>query len=511
MAKLPPRVYGLETEYAIAQARKPRDGDEWSTWDLIRLLASRAHSMDELGSVVWLANGGCFSSEIGGHLEYSTPECWSPRQALLYLKAGDHMVCDLMEAGPRSGLAFEARTHGFDYVSGESWGALHESYGHYGDFSILPQELVPHLVTRQVYCGAGGYSGSAAPRFLISPRAQTVRRTVSADSTEMRGLFHTKDEPLAAVPGYHRVHVLCGDRPRSETSLLLQIGTTALVLMAIEAGARPSETLRIKSPVAATKAVSEDIGLAKPIKLANGASMTALEVQCHLHAIVSEHVAAMPDWATEILDLWEWALTTLWSDPEAAASFTDWGVKLLMMRQLVAEQGIPSPTMAGAARGIRTIEEAIARQVKPTGGYFRAGAPSELARVMVEVGIITEKARISWGDLQEVIALRTDLCLQDLELSRLGGGCTMDELDAVEPRRRVADLGDVAHAADHPPQGGRAQVRGEFVRTHAGRDNCGVEWGYVWDGTTRRRGQTRNPFTTEIQWETLPEPDLDDL
>jgi len=53
-------------------------------------------------------------------------------------------------------------------------------------------------------------------RFTLSPRVRFLEREVSNNSTRDRGIFHTKDETLAA-DGYHRLHIICGESLCSET------------------------------------------------------------------------------------------------------------------------------------------------------------------------------------------------------------------------------------------------------------------------------------------------------
>ncbi len=59
----------------------------------------------------------------------------------------------------------------------------------------LPEQLIPHLVTRVVYTGAGGFNPLLNwPEFCVAPRLMHIEHVISSDSTANRGIFHTKNE-----------------------------------------------------------------------------------------------------------------------------------------------------------------------------------------------------------------------------------------------------------------------------------------------------------------------------
>src|SRR5438105_1625393 len=80
--------------------------------------------------------------------------------------------------------------------TGATWGA-HESYGCRPLPPGCARQLVPHLVSRLIYTGAGGFANrSPGMEFSLSPRALHMERAVSSESTCQRGIFHTRHEPL---------------------------------------------------------------------------------------------------------------------------------------------------------------------------------------------------------------------------------------------------------------------------------------------------------------------------
>src|SRR6185436_14148466 len=134
----------------------------------------------------------------------------------------------------------------------------HESYSHAAQPGALSDEIVPHLVTRIIYTGAGGFnSTSRGLEFTLSPRVSHLANVVSNNSTSDRGIFHTKDESLSK-PGFYRLHIICGESLCSETAMWLKVGTTALVVAMAEAGLRPAASVALRWPLLAMQAISRD-------------------------------------------------------------------------------------------------------------------------------------------------------------------------------------------------------------------------------------------------------------
>ncbi|TDI36164.1 MAG: hypothetical protein E2P02_25935 [Acidobacteria bacterium] len=85
-----------------------------------------------------------------------------------------------------------------------TWGC-HESYLRQVAPARLPGAIVPHLVSRIVLVGAGGFCPFASGiAFTLSPRAWHLKRVQSSTSQEDRGIFHTKQESLSS-PGHQSV------------------------------------------------------------------------------------------------------------------------------------------------------------------------------------------------------------------------------------------------------------------------------------------------------------------
>lgn len=238
------RLFGVETEYAITGLAGGVGIDRQRL--VCRLLEAAGkelvHLPDLHGNGLYLQNGARFYVDCGLHPEFSTPECANPWDAVRYIRAGEEILARLAsraESAEGQGAEVLCFLCNVDYGGGQATWGCHESYLHRGDPAVFPKQIIPHLVSRIIYTGAGGFNPLAAGlEFTLSPRAAHLTNAVSSDSTGNRGIFHTKDESLCG-PGYHRLHLLCGESLCSETASWLKLGATALVVAMIEAGVNP--------------------------------------------------------------------------------------------------------------------------------------------------------------------------------------------------------------------------------------------------------------------------------
>jgi proteasome accessory factor A len=78
----------------------------------------------------------------------------------------------------------------------------------------------------------------------------------------------TRDEPHADAERFRRLHVIVGDSNMSETTTLLKVGSTDLVLRMIEAGAMMRD-LTLDNAIRAIREVSHDMTGRSRIRLAS--------------------------------------------------------------------------------------------------------------------------------------------------------------------------------------------------------------------------------------------------
>ena len=132
-------------------------------------------------------------------------------------------------------------------------------------FARIAHLITPHLVTRQIFTGAGKVGSETAGNagrdvaFQLSQRADFFEEEVGLETTLKRPIVNTRDEPHADPQQYRRLHVIVGDANLAEVATFLKVGTTALVLALIEDDAFDGRELTLANPVQAMRQVSLDL------------------------------------------------------------------------------------------------------------------------------------------------------------------------------------------------------------------------------------------------------------
>lgn len=292
-----------------------------------------------------LANGARLYVDHA-HPEYSAPESWDPRQAALYDKAGERVMhLAAVEASERLGGMRVALYKNNSDRKGNSYGA-HENYllARETPFGDVIRYAMTFLVTRQVFTGAGkvgSENGRPAVDFQLTQRADFFEEEVGLETTLKRPIINTRDEPHGDSSKYRRLHVIVGDANLSEVQTFLKLGTTALLLAALEDGALP-DPLDLADPVSACWRVSHDLTFCRPLELDGGGSATALELQFRYLEWLGKYVEAeldQPIWQ-QVLAEWEAVLSDLESDPSRLADRLDWAAKRRLFTHYMERHGL---------------------------------------------------------------------------------------------------------------------------------------------------------------------------
>jgi proteasome accessory factor A len=276
------------------------------------------------------------------HLEYSTPECSTPLELVAHDRAGERVLVASMLAAQRAlppGEAVVVYKNNSD-GKGNTYGC-HENYlvERAVPFARIIRDLTAHLVTRQIYTGAGKVGcempGHRPAAFELSQRADFFEAEVGLETTLKRPIINTRDEPHANAERYRRLHVITGDANLAEVATFLKAGVTAIVLLLIEDDVLDGGELVLAHPVEAMHAVSHDLSLAAPLELASGERMTAIEMQWRLHDLARKYnevrgLAALGEGGVGdlVLDRWESVLVALESNPSTLCRTLDWAAKL---------------------------------------------------------------------------------------------------------------------------------------------------------------------------------------
>jgi proteasome accessory factor A len=118
----------------------------------------------------------------------------------------------------------------------------------------------------------------------------------------------------------------------SEVSTYLKTGTAAIVLRMIEDEAVSTEWM-LENPVQALRAISHDVSCRATVRLKDGRSVRAVDIQWGYHEMAEKYFARHePDeWTAALMARWEATLAALEHDPMTLASSLDWVAKLKLI------------------------------------------------------------------------------------------------------------------------------------------------------------------------------------
>ncbi len=341
------RIFGIENEYGVTctfEGQRRLSPDEVARY-LFRRVVSWGRS-----SNVFLENGARLYLDVGSHPEYATPECDSPRQVVVHDKAGERIVEDLVLAAERrlaeEGIAgrislFKNNTDS----AGNSYGC-HENYlvGRVGEFQRMAEALIPFLVTRQIFAGAGKVLQTPrGPIFSLAQRAEHIWEGVSSATTRSRPIINTRDEPHADAERFRRLHVIVGDSNMSEYTSWLKVASCDLVLRMLEERTVMRD-LSLDNPIRAIREISHDLTGTRRIRLATGREMSALEIQQVYLERVERYLQSSEDVDAEAKRAageWRFVLERLAGDPLSLGRQLDWVAKYHLIDRYRGKHDLP--------------------------------------------------------------------------------------------------------------------------------------------------------------------------
>ncbi len=327
------RIFGIENEYGVTctlRGQRRLSPDEVARY-LFRRVVSWGRS-----SNVFLGNGARLYLDVGSHPEYATPECDSIRELVVHDKAGERILEQLLNSAEQR-LGDEG-VHGDVYLfknntdsAGNSYGC-HENYctTRRDDFSSYAEVLIPFLVSRQIYAGAGKVLQTArGAMYCVSQRAEHIWEGVSSATTRSRPIINTRDEPHADAERYRRLHVIVGDSNMSEYTNFLKVGACSLMLRMLEEPQVVLRDMTLENPIRAIREISHDMTCRRRVRLANGREVSALDIQSeYLNRAIrfAEHHELNAE-EKMALDMWEHCLTAIEDDPLTLDKELDWVIK----------------------------------------------------------------------------------------------------------------------------------------------------------------------------------------
>jgi proteasome accessory factor A len=357
------RVFGLETEYGCLVASEDRQGGpdvvpirvKNHLFKVGRVGAIDLHYRDyeePPGNGGFLLNGGRLYLDMG-HIEYATPECLSVRDMVAYDRAGDFLLQSALDAmGLRERASF--LKNNIDHHTGATFGC-HENYLMKRDAQFTPPvlaALLSFLATRQIFTGAGrvGQANPLAFEFDARRRDNTVPFQISQRADHIvndiyqwvqfnRAIINARDEPLADYRKYRRLHLLIGDSNMSEYCTALKIGTTSLILDLLEEGIVPKR-VGLMDPVQATRDISRDQTYQWMVRLENGQTRSALEIQRAFLSLAKTYRSRIDDENDWIIAEWEEILDGLETNPMSQRDKIDWLAKKWLLQTFIESEKI---------------------------------------------------------------------------------------------------------------------------------------------------------------------------
>ncbi len=416
------RIFGIETEYGITCTLK---GQRRLTPDEAARYLFRNVVQWGKSSNVFMENGGRLYLDVGSHPEFATPECDSIRDVVLYDRAGDLVLNELVESaelrlrdeGIRGTMyLFKNNTDS----AGNSYGCHENFLVHRDDASMRYEEVfIPFLVSRQIFAGAGKIlSTPKGPVYSLSQRAEHIWEGISSATTRSRPIINTRDEPHADAEIYKRLHVIVGDSNMSEYATFLKVGSAACVLRMLEDTSFGLKDMTLENPIRAIREISSDITCRRKVRLSSGREMSALDIQVYLLERALEYESSGGFSELEVLALrnWEYVLGHLEQDPMKLDTELDWVIKLKLLQRYADRESLDF-----ASPEVQLLELQY-HDINPVRGIFHRMSQRGLVKSLV----------------------------------------TADE---------------ISHARQFPPETTRARLRGDFVRRakEKGRDVT-VDW-----------------------------------
>lgn len=357
------RIVGIETEYGCLASGcdAQSNSDAWPVKVknfLFRKAQAGAIDLhyrdyeEPPGNGGFLLNGGRLYLDMG-HIEYASPECLHLRDIVGYDLAGDQLLQSALDdLGATDRVAFIKNN--VDHHTGATFGC-HENYLMKREAQFTPPvlgTLLSFLATRQLFTGAGRV-GQANPLafdfevpqpeaqvdFQISQRADHIVNDIYQWVQFNRAIINARDEPLADYRKYRRLHLLIGDSNMSPFATALKVGTTACVLALLEEGRLP-KNLSLSDAVQSTRDISRDQTGRWIVRLENGKTIGALDIQWQFHALACQRLGGSSEETDWLLDSWNFTLEALAKKPETLLGGVDWVTKKWLLETFMAAENV---------------------------------------------------------------------------------------------------------------------------------------------------------------------------
>ncbi|MFN3647947.1 MAG: proteasome accessory factor PafA2 family protein [Armatimonadota bacterium] len=378
------RIFGIETEFGCL-VHDPELGEPERMVEAVKNhvfleqklglidLHARDYTFEPARAGGFLRNGGrLYIDAVGDHEEYATAECSSFFDVAAHERAGHRILQQaLRDLGLDGQVSFH--NNSVDHFGGHTFGC-HENY-----LARLNEEffrdavalLLPFLVTRQIYAGVGRVGGHRLNRtdfrnnvmeigehevdyiwvhnfyaveidrsveFQLSQRADHILKSVASKVRFNRAIINPKWDSYYNFSDMHRLHLLFGEANMSEWATVMKIGTTSLVLDLLEDSLIPEE-VRVSDPIKTLRSVSRDPSWQWPVKMADGRTMPAVDLQRLYLETAQRYLAGRDEQTDWVLREWDYALTGLETNPMLLDDRVDWVAKRKLLELYRQSEG----------------------------------------------------------------------------------------------------------------------------------------------------------------------------
>jgi len=175
-------------------------------------------------------------------------------------------------------------------------------------------------------------------------------------------------------------HVIIGDANMSPFATRLKVGVTALVLEALVLDPKRTHP-RLKEPLVALPAISQDSSYRWEVGLTNRKQSTALEIQRHYLACVKEVCDLGSPERVELVADWEAVLNDLEKDYRLCRDRLDWVAKLMLVKEFQTAENVANddPWLRSLDLAYHLVDEAEGLHAGLEHAGVMRGVPEEKA------------------------------------------------------------------------------------------------------------------------------------
>ncbi len=212
------------------------------------------------------------------------------------------------------------------------------------DWNNVLKSLSGFFITRQLLFGCGEMvdkrmiDGLNGAKFVISPRMIFLKRLISGDTMDRRGLFNTRDQPLAGRE-YFRFHDINYESLRCLTNIYLREGISSLVMGAFENNYL-KDAPKILNPVKNAKKISIDTNNMDWLVETVDGKISALRILDYYMNKVEDMLDDLGSTSEDrtVLGLWNHVMNKLEERKISDLEYVlDWATKKILLKEYIDE------------------------------------------------------------------------------------------------------------------------------------------------------------------------------